>query len=147
MRSTTGGLQRDLRRQVGRAFRGAPTVLSGGSIEKTVAARVTPARGFSLEPERLAHSHALYRRPSGQVDLLEVFDRGAEIRAAGGKWLAIAFSASMTSVPAASCVKVWSILTPICAPGVNFAFDQMRINQLLCGVRAQDGPQPYPKMR
>jgi len=89
VRSVTFGLQRELRRQVRRAFRSAPAALSGGSIEKTVAARVTPARGFSLEPEGLVHSRALYRRPSGQVDLLEVFDRGAEIRAAGGKWLAI----------------------------------------------------------
>jgi len=89
VRSITFGLQRELRRQVKRAFRSAPVALSGGSIEKTVAARVTPVRGFSLEPEGLVHSRALYRRPSGQVDLLEVFDRGAEIRAAGGKWLAI----------------------------------------------------------
>ena len=89
VRSTTFGLQRELRRQVKRAFRSAPVALSGGTIEKTVGARVTPARGFSLEPEGLVYSRALYRRPSGQVDLLEAFDRGAEIRAAGGRWLAI----------------------------------------------------------
>lgn len=89
VRSTTRGLQRELRRQVKRAFRNAPAALSGGSIEKTVGARVTPARGASLDAEGLVYSRALYRRPSGQVDLLEVFERGAEIRAAGGTWLAI----------------------------------------------------------
>src|SRR5438067_13541534 len=33
---------------------------------------------------------------------------------------AIASSSSMTIVPVASCVSVWSILTPISAPGVSF---------------------------
>ena len=89
VRSTTRGLQRELRRQLKRAFRSAPAALSGGSIEKTVGARIRPARGASLDAEGLVYSRARYRRPSGQVDLLEVFDRGAEIKAAGGKWLAI----------------------------------------------------------
>lgn len=89
VRSTTFGLRRELCRQIKRAFRSASVALSGGRIEKTVGARVTPARGFSLEPEGLVYSRALYRRPSGQIDLLEVFDRGAEIKAAGGRWLAI----------------------------------------------------------
>jgi len=89
VRSTTFGLQRQLRREAKRAFRNAPAALSGGSIEKTVAARVTPAKGASLDVEGLVFSRALYRRPSGQVDLLEVFERGTEIRAGGGNWLAI----------------------------------------------------------
>lgn len=89
VRSTTFGLQRELRRQVKRAFRNAPASLSGGVIEKTVGARTRPARGASLDAEGLVYSRALYRRASGQVDLLEVFERGAHIKAAGGRWLAI----------------------------------------------------------
>ena len=46
----------------------------------------------------------------------------------------IASSSSMTIVPVASWVSVWSMRTPISAPGVHLALDEVRRDQLLRDV-------------
>lgn len=83
VRAITGGLQRELRRQVRRAK------FQSKGLEQLVRARTEPRKGYTPDAEGLVYSNARVMRNGEEVDLLEVFDSGATIKSKGGKWLAI----------------------------------------------------------
>lgn len=88
VRRATLGSRRDIQKQLRRSLT-LGRRLSGGSMDQLVRAWVEPRRGNRLDPKGRVYSRARYRRPSGTVDLLLVFDEGALITGRGGKWLAI----------------------------------------------------------
>lgn len=88
VRRATLGSRRDIRKQLRRSLTLGKR-LSGASLEDLVRAWVEPRRGNRLDPKGRVYSRSRYRRPSGLVDLLLVFDEGAVITGRGGKWLAI----------------------------------------------------------
>lgn len=84
VRSTTLGLQRELRRQVRKAK------FKSGGLEKLVSSKVRPEKGYAPDAEGVVYSNARVQRGGDEVDLLESFDKAQTVRAKGGKWLAIA---------------------------------------------------------
>lgn len=83
VRGVTFGLQREIQRQAKKAK------FSNPGLEKLMIAKVLPKRGYEPDAEGVVYSVAMVERSGEEVDLYEVFDRGATIRAKGGKWLAI----------------------------------------------------------
>ena len=61
----------------------------GTRLGNTIRGRIFPAQGTSLGTKGRVESAAIYKRPGGLVDLITVFQEGATITAAGGKYLAI----------------------------------------------------------
>lgn len=61
----------------------------GQRLEKTIRAELYPERGASIGAKGLVYSKAIYKRPSGLVDLITTLDEGATIHPRGGKYLAI----------------------------------------------------------
>lgn len=83
VRSVTFGLQREIRRQVRKAnFR-------KDGLDRLVSAKVFPRKGFEPDAEGAVYSNARIKRGGQEIDLIEVFDKGATITGSGGKWLAI----------------------------------------------------------
>lgn len=61
----------------------------GDRLGKAIKDYVFPTRGASISAKGRLVSKAIYKRPGGSVDLLTVFDEGATVRAADGKYLAL----------------------------------------------------------
>lgn len=83
VRGVAFGLQREISRQAKKAKFQNP------GLEKLMIAKVDPRRGYKPDAEGVVYSVALVQRGGEEVDLYEVFDKGATITAKGGKWLAI----------------------------------------------------------
>lgn len=89
VRAAAGQARRMLRGQIRRNFGRERERLSGAAFEDTVRYRSQPRRGQALDATATVYSRARYRRRSGEVDLLAVYDEGVTIRAAQGRWLAV----------------------------------------------------------
>lgn len=83
VRGVAFGLQRDISRQARKAK------FQNKGLERLMKAKVNPRRGYEPDAEGVVYSVAMVERNGEEVDLYEVFDKGATIRAKGGKWLAI----------------------------------------------------------
>lgn len=90
LRKTARETRADLIKMVRRNLATGRRLTGSRSASNLVGTYSVPKRGFDRWPPRTGvFSRATYKRPGGRADLLKVFDEGATITAAGGKWLAI----------------------------------------------------------
>lgn len=91
LRSSVYATRRDLNRQISRAkFRRG---VAGATLKDTIKVWTYPRRGSSLTPSVRMFTVARYKAASGRrsqaIDLISLFDEGADIKAANGKFLAV----------------------------------------------------------
>lgn len=83
VRAVTFGLQKEIKHQIGSAG------FKKRGLQKLVFSKVSPKHGYLPDAEGLVYTHADVKRKSGNVDLIEAYDKGAVITAGSGRWLAI----------------------------------------------------------